>query len=145
MHDLNRLLYINHEIQRVLNRIEICECRNTAPKNQTISDMPKGGSRASNEIEDYLEKKEQLCSELDTLIVRRTIHWCAFLNQTTEARLNRRERELLKLHYIDGLKWVACAETLDSRYPSERWNENKVFRTLRSIMHKIKEKNCAVY
>lgn len=142
MHDLDRLLDINRKIEQLCEKIEVCEEKNTAPKNQLLSDMPKGKSRTSNEVEDYVIHKEQLCDELDRLIESKTINWYAFLNQTQEAHLNKRERELLKARFVDGKKWSVCAIQMKAKYPLEGWNENKVFRTYRSILYKIKEKNC---
>lgn len=142
MHDLDRLLNINRKIELLCEKIEACEAKNTAPKNQLLSDMPKGKSRTSNEVEDYLIHKEQLCAELDELIESRTINWYAFLNQAAEAHLDARERELLKARFVDGRKWSNCAILMKAVHPLEGWNENKVFRTYRSILYKIEQKNC---
>lgn len=143
MRDLDKLLDINREINRICEKIEVCEAKNTAPKNQLLSDMPKCG-RTSSEVEDYVIHKEQLCAKLDELTASLKINWYAFLNQAQEAHLTKQERELLKARFLDGKKWSVCAMQMKAIYPFDGWDENKVFRTYRSILYKIKGKNCII-
>lgn len=144
MKDLDDMLRLNREIDRVCDKLEECELRNTAPKNQLISDMPKGKSRTSNEVEDYVIYKTALIAEFESLVQTRWIMWLSFLNHTEGARLTQQERRLLKARFVDGKKWRICALQMRVFYPFEIWNENRCFRMYSEILHKITENNCVV-
>lgn len=122
----------------------MCDAKNTAPKSQVLSDMPKSVSRVSNDIENYIIHKTDLCGELVKLYCSLNIYWIAFLNGIEDAELTPQETKLLELRFLSGAKWKVCAALMPLYFPNERWNINKVFKTYRDILHKIKENNCAV-
>jgi len=144
MKDLDDMLRISRDIDRVDEKIMECELRNTAPKNQFLSDMPKGKSRMSNEVEDYVIHKTALIDEKKRLQQAQVIMWLAFLNHTESAHLTQQERLLLTARFRQGEKWKNCALYMRLLYPSEIWNENRCFRMYSEILHKITENNCVV-
>ena len=144
MNDLDGMLSISREIEQVNEKLMECELRNIAPKNQLISDMPKGKSRTSNEVEDYVIHKTALLDEIERLKQTRLIMWLAFLEHTESAHLTHQERLLLSTRFVQGEKWKNCALVMRILYPSEIWNENRCYRVYSEILHKIRENNCIV-
>ena len=121
----------------------ICEkqYRMLAPKNQIITDMPKGGG-VVNAMDDYLiwvEKlnraKERLQNKLDT-------EWDNAKNILKNHGVTKDETiELMRLRFYCGLPWKKCAAKMQELYPDSKWNTNKCFRTYRAVLHKTSVKN----
>lgn len=118
--------------------IDTLIARHTAPKSQTLSDMPKGGSSGKKEVDEYLIRKEALINKLRRQHESIYIQWLAFLNGSN-IELSRMDITLLRLRYFNGYRWKKCVRKLQLLYPAAKWNENRVFRTHKHLMKKLNE------
>jgi hypothetical protein len=143
MRELDDLIELRRKITATQERIRELTLQITSPKNQIISDMPKGDG-GSNGIEDYIIKKEKFIVRLKGLQFRANTVWnvaeCKFKN----SNLSTDEIYLMKLHFYYGLIWKTCAIEMQKCYSDTKWNENRVYRTYRSILAKINKNYCAV-
>ncbi len=115
----------------------IRRCSAIDPKRPIISDLPKGSGYRISATESYIINAEILQNKLKRLSETLKIKWLIFLNNYGEENLTVQERDLLQLRFVRGKKWKTCAKQMNTLYPNEGWNDNKVFRTYRNIMKKI--------
>ncbi|MBQ3285405.1 MAG: hypothetical protein IJH40_07165 [Ruminococcus sp.] len=135
---LQDIYRLRRKIWSTEDAIDTLIARNTAPKNQTLSDMPKGGSGGKKQVEEYLICKEALLNKLQHQREAIYIQWLAFLNGSS-VELSRMDITLLRLRYFKGYRWKKCVRKLQLIYPAAMWNENKAFRTHKHLMKKLNE------
>ena len=108
-----------------------------SPKNQLINDMPKGGNKQSNSLEDYLLKLEKLVAEKQAL--------CNELNKVWESiefilksqcNCDRQRVKLMRLRYYNNYSWKKCISLMKVFYPNDKWNANKGFKEHRLIFER---------
>ena len=125
------------KIKKVDGQIEEIKSANMSPKNQVITDMPKGGNNQLNKLEKYIIKLERLEAKKNYLCVSLNHNWTL-----AKMKLSRLETIpngaylMLKLRYYHGYPWKKCAIKMKEAYPNDNWNENKCFRVHYSILHK---------
>lgn len=111
--------------------------RTLSPKNQIISDMPRGGGMKTNVMDDYLVKVERLQQTKETFQNLLEHEWNNAVKTLEKIGVKDRETvELMKLRFYYGLPWEKCADKMQERYPDGRWNTNKCFRVYRDICDK---------
>lgn len=137
--ELKEIMKIHDDIKAIDERIEEIRTRIESPKNQIISDMPRGGS-SENVLEKALVKIERLETRkmfLHEMIVSKW-HICEdFLNS---CNIPDKQMVLMQYRYFYGLPWSKCVKEMKNEYPDEMWNENKVFRLHRQTITKIHKK-----
>ena len=140
MRELDECLRITRKINEIRERIEELKSMAMTPRNQIISDMPKGGG-TMNATENYIIRLEKLESQIKLLQKERAEAWNVVSDMLHE--LNRREevKTMLWLRFCNGYSWKKCVAKLEEKYPSETWNTNKCFRIYRSFLHKIRSEN----
>lgn len=143
MLELDECLKVVRKIKDIEDDILELESRTMSPKNQIITNMPKGGGSQDSGQDRYLIKLEKLQAQKN--------YWCGILNSKWNiAKLvlinsanvkDVRTFELLKLRFYYGYPWKVCAAKMKKEHPEEKWNINKCFREYRNIMHKLNHRN----
>ena len=130
--DLAQLI---QEVDRDIMEVKFSEL---SPKNQVITDMPKGGS-VINPIESYIIRMERLEKRKECLCNDLNIMWGAALAKLKSVGIIEETTiVMLMLRFKNGCSWDKCANTMDSIYPNANWNSNKCFRVYRSVLNKTK-------
>lgn len=113
-----------------------------SPKNQIITDMPRGGN-PENAIENYLFKLERLQKKIKTLETQRDLIWNRAKEIMREYDIlgDKEAVSMLYFRYYKGFPWKECARLLMIGYKNSNWNENKCFRVHRKILDKIDNMN----
>lgn len=131
---LTNLLTINKKIGKIDNDIIEIRERITSPKNQIISDMPKGSGATESVIDTALAKIERLEKRKsywhDTLMSE----WLECEEVLSKCGLTREHIELMKFRYYHALKWEHCLVMMKKRHTTMIWNKNKVFRMNRQVV-----------
>lgn len=111
-----------------------------SPKNQIISDMPKGKG-GTNEIESYIIRLERLERIVTGLKLERALKWntagviidaCGITDKET--------LDMLQLRFYHGYSWNRVAAYMKKKYPTKKWNVNKCFRVFRSVLDILHKK-----
>ena len=136
---LDEVLAIRKKIKNLDERIFEIRSKIESPKNQIISDMPRGGS-GKNILDKLLDKVKRLETKRTALYVELASEWHKCEIVFKSCNISERHKELMKLHYYEGLSWRYCERNLKRLYPYENWNENKVFRINRITKEKIYKK-----
>ena len=132
MKELNDCLKLRREINEVKERIEELKMASYSAKNQIITGMPRGNGTTDTGIERYIVLSEELKDKLTSLMIKENEIWSKIWNYTYNI-LTDEEMALLSNRFHLGYSWKKCGEGFG-------WNENKVFRTYRNALRKIKEK-----
>lgn len=135
MYELNECLRITREIEKVREKLIFIKAAIQAPKNQIISDLPKGGNCPVSAIETYLEKEEKLQDDLRALKIERSEKWQAFQNIAAEKGVTKEDVHLMQLRFFRGYSWNKCTAVMRSRY-GDKWNANRTFRVYRQVLSK---------
>lgn len=134
MRELDECLRITREIEKVREKLLIIKAAIQAPKNQIISDLPRGGSNPVNAIEMYLEKAEQFESDLRALKNERAENWETFKQiAAAESDVTKEDIHLMQLRFVRGYSWNKCTAVMRSRH-DKKWNANKTFRRYRKVL-----------
>lgn len=136
---LQDIYRLRRKIWNTEDTIDALIARQAAPKNQILSDMPKGGGRNTKEVEEYLIRKEALLHKIQQQREAIYILWLAFLNCAEGVELSRMDITLLRLRYFHGYRWKKCVRKLQQIYPAEKWNENKAFRAHNHLIKRLSE------
>lgn len=104
---LKRYKDIKKERDDIKRKIQKIEWEMFGPRSQRLDGMPRGGSGENYVTEEQLDRK----SELLELYKAKEAELTAELLVIEKAieKLETRERRLVRLHYIDGLKWEQVA------------------------------------
>lgn len=107
---LRQYLTAYHEAQRIGSDIARLRIRYAYPSAIQYSDMPKG-SGSERDLSDYMVKVEELQEQLN-----RKLDECIRIEIQIRTDIDRmeddRERDLLRLRYIDGMTWEMIAERM---------------------------------
>ena len=134
MNKLHRMQHIRKMIEKKL--ADLAEICTPTPKGQRITGMPRGGV-ARNAAEDYVERKEKLSAEIQTLYRKLDRAWNDFERYCECRGCTDDEINLLKLHYYYNYTWKKVQQELQVHFPKKVWNKNKVFRVRRRAFEKI--------
>lgn len=133
MQQLNQCMELRKRINKINEKIIELNSMITSPKNQVISDMPRGGGK-KNSIEEYLIKYEKLENLKTKLQNELEEQWQSIdMNGLSEAQY-----KLLYLRFFCGLEWKKCSRIMCETV-GKKFNENRCFREYRSaldILHK---------
>ena len=141
MEELDACLELAKKIKRKDETILDLKSNVLAPKNQILSDMPRGSGTLSSPQEDYLIRLERLTDEKHTLQENLAITWFDAIAKLKEANVTGESAyEMLKYMFYCGYPWKVCAKKLKNKYPTEKWNLNKCFRVYGGILHKVESK-----
>lgn len=91
------------ELSRVRQKIETLEAALFAPKAQRLTGMPAGPSKSRNSTEDLADLHVELLDHYNALAAELAAEQLAI--EQAIASLESVERDLMRCHYIDGLKW----------------------------------------
>lgn len=105
-------------------------------KGQVITGMPKGGETL-NATETFLERKEKLQTEIQSLFDSLDTKWNLFENECERSNMTNEEIVLLKLRYYYGFSWKKVQNCLQKQFPKKNWNKNLVFRKRRQALDKL--------
>ena len=133
---LDECLALRRYIKQTDEKIAEIEAVLYSPKNQIISDMPKGGGSSNDKVDKLLEKIAKLQRNRERAVRELTNKWLLVIEQLKKCEATESEMQMLKLRFFNALSWKQCARTLDQSIPSEKWDENRCFRCYRKIIKK---------
>lgn len=133
MRELDECLSLTREIEKVREKLLIIKATISEPKNQIISDMPRGGGNPVNAIETYLEKSEQFEDDLRALKRERSENWEMFKQIAAGSGVHKEDIHLMQLRFMRGYSWNKCTAVMRSRY-GDKWNTNRTFRRYRKVL-----------
>lgn len=140
MRELDECLRLSRQIKEKEEQIIELRSRIMSPKNQTISDMPKGGG-GYNEIESFIIKLELLENNAEYLKVQRALLWNNIRLILHIRHIKSDIERLLYLRFYNGNSWNKCVEAMSKEYPNCKWNANKCFRAYRYVVKETSEKS----
>ncbi len=105
------------------------------PKNQLISDMPKGSGGTNSAVDNLLTKLDNLRREREIKAAAHRVKWAEIVKMLNRCNASKEEKELFKLRFYKGYKWKDCIPLLNENSSGE-WNENKVYSTYRLVCKK---------
>ena len=139
MIEFDECLRLRRDIIRIEERIFEMSCRAMSPKNQIITDMPKGGGEAINSIEQYIIKTERLENQkrfaLDLLVSK----WREIERMCNNCNIKKDVIIMLQYRFFFGLTWEKCANQMNKDFPNRKWNENKCFREYRHVLYEFRK------
>lgn len=139
MQELDNCLEYTRDIKAKDEIILEIRYRTLSPKNQIITDMPKGGGGNSNLMDSYLVKIERIERSKDALKEKRKLEWEKAKAKFNDTGITNAETvELMRLRFCCGLSWKKCALKMKELYPESKWNINKCFRVYRDVCTKAK-------
>ena len=141
MRELDECLRITRKIAETKEKIEELEALSMSPRNQIISDMPRGGGGTMNAAESYIIRKEKLERQLTLLKEERAEVWKIVTDMQHELNQSKKVESMLWFRFCNGYSWKKCVSKLEEKYPAEEWSANKCFRIYRRFLHKISGDN----
>lgn len=129
MDRLRELQKLRKQVEQTEEKIIELVAKTVSPKSPSLSDMPKGG-RKSNELEEYIIKKERLENKVKAYKKR-------ILELIEAANLTQTEKELMIYRFYYVMKWKKCAAKMKKKYPDDKWNDQKAYRVYRGVLVKI--------
>lgn len=135
MKELNECLRLNREIAEINERLQTITAAAQAPKNQIISDMPRGGGSTVNATDRYIIKKEELEHKIAVINRRIALTWVKALNKMKKCGVSAEDCELMQMRFFYGWQWKKCACEMSKKH-GKHWNVNRVFRIYRSVLTK---------
>ena len=104
------------------------------PKNQMLSDLPKGGGTDST-LDNLLTKLDELKEEKSIQEAAHADKWAQIVERLDKCNVPQSEKDLLELRFYFGFTWKYCIPIMTER-TGEEWNENKVYRIYRDVCEK---------
>ncbi len=136
MEELEKIADLRDKIKDYEEQLEKLNLKNTAPKNQIFSDMPKSSSE-KNSIEEYVIKKEKIQEKIDCCFEDIKTNWRLAVVKFKKAGLSKVEIKLMKYRYLFNFKWKLCRKKMQKMFPETKWTDNRVFFTYRAIKDKL--------
>lgn len=107
--DLMQYRAIRRETVQLREQIERLEAAMTAPKVRQLTGMPSGGAREGSRTDELVARHDELLTLYRDKLCRLTDAQLA-VERAIEV-LDPTERRLMRLRYLDGLRWEAvCVE-----------------------------------
>ena len=139
MQELDECFEIAEELNDHRNKITELKLKTMSPKNQIITDMPKGKGGA-NSIENYIQRLERLEKIERNIIRKQKSKWAAAKAKLAEKGITDNETlDMLQERYSNGYMWKFVAVIMKEKYPSNNWNENKCYRVNQMVLCKMHE------
>lgn len=114
--ELSQLYYLNREIERDKERLEMLRVKASSPSGPNLSGMPGGGNSFDNRL-------ERMCAEIIDLeaIIAAKITQCLHERNRLERYIadipDSLTRQIFTLRFINGLNWVQVAASLGNNTP----------------------------
>ena len=140
---LNHCLELKGKIDLINDRIADIESKLSSPKNQIISDMPRGGGGGESITDKLLDRKWALTEKKVMYEAELNSKWIKIHKALNGIGATEEQIVLFQLRFREGLLWKDCQKYMQKHY-GDTWNENKVYRvnrTLLSKMHKIEKES----
>lgn len=138
MRELNECLRLSRDINEINERLVELRYKILSPKNQIISDAPKGGGGPNNAIEEYIIKSERLEKRKAAITARLDNCWAEALSVFKEREMPKTYISLMWYRFYKAHSWKKCISDMKGQYPDELWNENKIFRIYKTVNIKCK-------
>ena len=104
------------------------------PRNQVITDMPRGGA-TGNAVDNLLTKLEGLKAEREMLKAEHNAVWNEILKKLNSCGASENVKKLFELRSCQFYQWKDCAPIM-AEFTGEEWNVSKVYRIRRAICEK---------
>lgn len=131
---LDECLELCRDLRSIDERIEEINSTLYTPKNQIITDMPRGRSN-ENMTDKLLAKKERLTKKKENKEKELQEKWGEVISICLKAKVTVPQIQLIYLRFHEGKPWKQCTKILQSKYGF--WNDNKSFREYRSVLSKV--------
>lgn len=126
------------KIKKIQDKIKYLEMTADTPRSSVFSDMPKGGGNASNPLEQYMIKKDELNDKLKPLKKRLKRQWAKAAYRMNMVNIDEQTKKMMYLRFCRGMQWDKCAKVLNNDYPDCKWNTNKCFRKYREVLYRLR-------
>ena len=133
MREFDYCLQIKREIYDIDEEIYELRLKISAPKNQVITGMPRGGNN-ENAMDRYVMELERLEKKKANLIKQQQKYFNSALQRIPDA--TEQEICLLRNRFIQNLPWKKCVSAMNEKKVYGKWNINRVFYTYRKINKK---------
>lgn len=133
---LDECFQLTKDIKEINGKIYEIETILYHPRNQIISDMPKGKGNSKSALDALLDKREKLEKEKKLIEEKHHSLWTEIAKRLDECKTNENEKELFELRYYYGYLWKLCVTPM-SKKTGDMWDENKVYRTFYSALEKM--------
>lgn len=104
---LNTYKDIKKELADLQRRREELEAALYSPRTQVLDGMPHSGPGVSYVREERMESKDEVLAMYKAKEAE--LQWALVTIENAIEKLEPRERQLVRLHYIDGLTWEQVA------------------------------------
>lgn len=127
---LSECYELTKQIKELEEKILEIETVLYSPRNQIISDMPKGGGGTESTVDKLLYKLDQLKEKRKEIKQAHAEKWKEISKMLCCCTYD--EKMLFKLRFYYGLEWKACSIVM-SNETHRKWDENRIFRVYRSV------------
>lgn len=131
---LKKVKDLCEKIGEIDEKIEVIETRLYSPKNQIISDMPRGNGRSNDTLDRALTKLDTLRDTRKFYYDRLVSAWLICEKVFNSCDISDKHVKMFKYRYFNGLAWRKVLRRMEKDYPNEPWNENKIFRMYRQVI-----------
>lgn len=135
----DKITSAHQRIDRVREKLLYLELKSGTPRSGEITGMPRDSGGASNPFDSYLERKEKLEAEIETLNERLDYLWKQANSLMCKAKIDAQTKKMMFFRFYKAMQWKKCARSLDEQFPNCKWNENKCFRKYREVLWKIRQ------
>lgn len=135
--ELKNLAKMREKITNIEEKLRYLNYKNTAPKNQILSAMPKSSNFGGNSFDEYLAKKEYYQNKVKRYysIIKRL--WKKIYQKLKNADFTDVEIYLIKYRFYYNYSWETCIRKMRKKYPEIKWSENRIFAKYRVIKSKL--------
>jgi hypothetical protein len=127
MREFDICLETHRKLEAVNEQIIELESVVYSPRNQIISDMPRGRGGNTNGNDALLMKLDRLRQREKILLVARASQWRICEEMLMSVGAKQSEIQLMCLRFFFVLPWNDCARAMN-------WNINKCFRIYRKML-----------
>lgn len=127
---LKAYIEIKRELADLRRRREELEAALYGPRAQAIDGMPRSGSGENYVREERMDRKDEVLAMYEAKEAELQAALVAI--EKAIEKLEPRERQLVRLHYIDGLKWEQVCLEMD-------YSWRQVHRIHSNALNKLKE------
>lgn len=138
MREFDVCLHLCKKERKINERIEEINTKLYTPKCQDLSGMPKGGGNSESFLDKLVDEKLELLDKRAEVRVMKEHNQKAAILLMKHCNISDEQQHLIASRFFNGLKWKKCGVEM-TKYTGEKWDENKVFRTYRSILSRIEQ------
>ena len=134
MKEFDKCFNTRRKINDIDEDIYELRCAVGSPRNQIITDMPKGSGGTGNALDNAVIKLEKLERKRKLILSRLEEEWVVCESIMKACNISEKHKEVMRLRYFKGLSWSKCLKAIKEEYSEEKWNDNKIYRIHRRVL-----------